>query len=127
MVFSWLHFAIILFLLGGLGFAIGPLMASKLLSHKIKDELLYTSYECGMVPHGDAWGKFGINYYFYALIFLAFDVDVLYLFPVAVFYPQAPGIVPFIDVLIFVGILGAAVVYFLRKGVFTWPRKVHIQ
>ncbi len=126
MVFSWLQLVIILFLAAGVGFAVGPIMASFVLSHKIKDELLYTTYECGMVPHGSAWGRFGINFYYYALIFLSFEVDVLYLLPVAVFYKQA-SFVAFIDVLVFVAILALAIIYFMRKGVFSWPRKIDIK
>jgi NADH-quinone oxidoreductase subunit A len=68
--------------------------------------------------------NFGINYYFYALLFLAFDVDVLYLFPVSVVYANSPGWTLFWELAVFLGILGLAVVYFWRKGVFTWPRRI---
>jgi NADH-quinone oxidoreductase subunit A len=75
-------------------------------------------------PYGGARVRFGINYYFYALLFLAFDVDVLYLFPVAAIYPDSAGWTIFWELVIFVGILVLAVIYFWRKGVFTWPRRV---
>lgn len=81
-------------------------------------------YECGMRPQGSAWTRYGINYYVYALLFLAFDVDVLYLFPVAVHYPHADGLGAFVKVFIFISVLAAAIIYFWRKGVFTWPRKI---
>mgnify|MGYP003613368495 FL=1 len=84
------------------------------------------SYECGVPTHGNSWIKFGINYYFYALIFLAFEVDILYLFPVAAAYATPQGLAGTVKLLVFLAVLAAAIVYFMRKGVFTWPRKIHI-
>ncbi len=124
MVFSWLHLAIILFLLGGLLFAGGPLVLSYLVAPRASGGDMGMPYECGMRPYAGAWNKFGINYYVYAMLFLAFDVDVLYLFPVATVYKTAQGWLPFIEVFIFIAVLASAIVYFWAKGVFTWPRKI---
>lgn len=121
---SWLHFAIILFFIHGIIFAVAPFILSALISPKVKADELSMPYECGMSPYGSAWVKFGINYYFYALLFLAFDVDVLYLFPVATYYADSTGIVPFVKLCIFIVILFASVIYFWKKGVFTWPKRV---
>ena len=124
MVVSWTHISIIIFFAAGICFAVVPLIASRLIAHRSEAEALFQPYECGIPTYGSAWVRFGINYYFYALLFLAFDVDVLYLFPVALFYKKADGMAPFIEVLIFVGILFAAIIYFQRKGVFTWPKRI---
>lgn len=125
MSLSWLHIAIIFFFIQGMIiFAVIPFLLSHLLAPKVKAKELRMPYECGMVPYGSAWVKFGINYYFYALLFLAFDVDVLYLFPVATYYSQSAGYVPFIKLLIFIVILFASVLYFWKKGVFSWPKKI---
>lgn len=124
MVFSWFHLAIVVFLVGGLLFAVGPLILSVLLAPKARGGDLRMPYECGMVPMGDAWGRFTLTYYIYALIFLAFDVDVLYLFPVAAHYPASEGWLPFVKVFIFLAVLGLSIVYFWAKGVFTWPKKI---
>ena len=122
---SWLHVAIIVFFIQGLLlFAVVPFLLSRLLAHKVKAHELKMPFECGMPPHGSAWIRFGINYYFYALLFLAFDVDVLYLFPVSTYYIDANQLVAFIKLLIFVLILFASVVFFWKKGVFTWPKKI---
>ena len=100
---SWLHIAIILFFVQGIiFFALVPFLLAYLLAPKSRAEELRMPYECGLTPYGSAWVKFGINYYFYALLFLAFDVDVLYLFPVATFYSQAPALVAFIKLCIFI-------------------------
>lgn len=124
MVFDLLHFAIILFLLGGAGFAMGPLAMGLLLAPRAKGGDIGMPYECGMRPHGSAWINFGISYYMYALIFIAFDVDVLYLFPVAIQYHLTEGWSAFIKLAIFLFFLFLALIYFRAKGVFTWQRKI---
>ena len=77
------------------------------------------TYESGIVPTGQAWIQFGVAYYLFALIFLAFDVDVLYLFPVLVAYGSFPWR-DLVEVVLFIGILGLAIVYAWCKGVFEW-------
>ncbi len=124
MVFTWLHLAILVFLFVGVAFAGGPLAGSLLLAPKERGGDVGMPYECGMRPHGGAWTQFGVNYYVYALLFLAFDVDVLYLFPVAAFYPDADGFSAFLKIFVFLFVLALAIVYFWAKGVFTWPRKI---
>lgn len=126
MIFTWFHLALVLFLVMGIIFAAVPLLASWLIAPRFKGGDLRLPYECGIIPQGSAWGRFGVNYYFYALIFLAFEVDILYLFPVAVYYPDSLGWLPFIKLFIFLFILTASVLYFWRKGVFTWPRRISL-
>lgn len=116
------------FFLGGLGFAVGPFIIATLFAPRgtrhISDKTTQL-IECGMEPEGDAWIRYGITYYLYALIFLAFDVDVLFLFPVAMAYDQVYQVRDFVEVLIFVGILSLALLYAWKKGVFEWKRKVY--
>lgn len=114
------------FFLGGLGFAVGPFIIATLFSPRGTRNLTKKTnqlIECGMPPIGDAWIRYGIIYYLYALIFLAFDVDVLFLFPVAMAYNQAAAVSGFIEVVLFVAILTLALVYAWNKGVFEWKRK----
>ncbi len=123
---------ITLFLIGALLFGFGPIIIVKLLSptSHTRQVVGHTSQliECGMEPIGSAWIRFGIIYYLYALIFLAFDVDVLFLFPVAAVYnnPQL-GVQAFAEVILFVAILVLAVVYAWRKGVFLWEKKSYLR
>lgn len=124
MVFDWLHIGALLFLAAAAAFAAGPLAASLLLAPRAHGGALGEPYECGIPPYGGGWTRFGFNSYFYALLFLAFDVDVLYLFPAATAYSLLPGWAPFIEVALFVFVLVVAMVWFWRKGVFEWPRKI---
>ncbi len=114
--------AVGLYLLVGLLFAIVPLIISRLIvkrSHGLQRD---ATYESGMETIGSAWIQFTVAYYIYALIFLAFDVDVLYLFPVALAYGKYAAR-DLIEVVIFVGILSLAIVYAWRKGVFEWNKR----
>ena len=114
------------FCAGGLVFAVGPFLAVFLLSarrtraYANKTEQIV---ECGMDPIGDAWIRYCAAYYLYALVFVAFAVDVLYLIPVAVVYDREFAIRDLVEVLIFVGILSLVIVYAWKKGVFEWKRK----
>jgi NADH-quinone oxidoreductase subunit A len=126
MVFDWFQAAILLFFLGGLLFACSPLIVGVLLAPRAKGGALGEPFECGVPTHGQAWSRFGINYYLYALIFLAFEVDVLYLFPVIANYGTPQGSSSTIKLLVFIAMLAAALVYFNRKGVFEWPRKIQV-
>jgi len=121
------------FTLGGLAFALVPILIVYLLmplkTRQVANKALQF-IECGMDPIGDSWIRYGVVFYLYALIFLAFDVDVLFLFPVAVAYDDtlfASSIRDFIEIVLFVGILALAVVYAWIKGVFKWERKTYLR
>lgn len=111
----------------GIGFALGAMIIVNLLAaRKTRNTANKTgqAIECGIEPIGDAWIRYSAVYYLYALIFVAFAVDVLYLIPVALVYDRNDfGIRDFIEMLIFVGILSLVLVYAWKKGIFEWNRK----
>ena len=116
------------FCLGGLAFAIGPFVAVYFLAPRWTRNTIQKTgqvIECGMDPIGDAWIRYSAVYYLYALVFVAFAVDVLYLIPVALVYgrlAQFP-IRDFVELTLFVGILSLVIVYAWKKGVFEWKRR----
>jgi NADH-quinone oxidoreductase subunit A len=117
---------IIAFCLGGLVFALGPFLVVHLLaSRRTRNVANKTGQyiECGMEPIGDAWIRYSAVYYLYALVFVAFAVDVLYLFPVALVYGRVFVIRDFVALVIFVGVLSLVIVYAWKKGVFEWNRR----
>ncbi|KJR99378.1 MAG: NADH dehydrogenase [Desulfobulbaceae bacterium BRH_c16a] len=121
------------FTLGGLTFALGPIaivyLFMPLKTRQINNKALQF-IECGMDPIGDSWIRYGVVFYLYALIFLAFDVDVLFLFPVAVAYNDAlfaSSLRDFVEIVLFIGILSLAIVYAWIKGVFKWERKTFLR
>jgi NADH-quinone oxidoreductase subunit A len=114
--------------LGGLVFALGPIVLVHLISaRKTRQFANKTSQfvECGMEPIGDAWIRYSAVYYLYALVFVAFAVDVLYLIPVALVYNRIKefAVRDFFELLIFVGILSLVLVYAWKKGIFEWKLK----
>ena len=83
------------FCLGGLAFAVGPFVVVHLLAaRKTRNYANKTDQfiECGMDPIGDAWIRYSAVYYLYALVFVAFAVDVLFLIPVALVYNRIAGV-----------------------------------
>ena len=75
-----------------------------------------------MEPIGDAWIRYSAVYYLYALVFVAFAVDVLYLIPVALVYNRRFVIRDFVELVMFVGILSLVIIYAWKKGVLEWKR-----
>ncbi len=119
---------IMAFCLAGLVFAFGPIVLVYLISaRKTRNYANKTGQyiECGMDPIGDAWIRYSAVYYLYALVFIAFAVDVLYLVPVALVYNRVKelGSRDFFEMLMFVGVLSLIIVYAWKKGVFEWKRK----
>jgi NADH-quinone oxidoreductase subunit A len=124
MVFDSLHLAIIVFLVAAVIFAASPLVIAGLIAPRSRGGDYRMPYECGVVPFGRAWDHYGFNYHIYALIFIAFDVDVLYLFPIGIVYRGLSGMLPVAEVSFFLFFVLLAVIYFIAKGVFTWPRRI---
>nr|YP_009057823.1 subunit 3 of NADH-plastoquinone oxidoreductase [Nephroselmis astigmatica]AID67677.1 subunit 3 of NADH-plastoquinone oxidoreductase [Nephroselmis astigmatica] len=78
-----------------------------------------TTYESGIEPMGESWIQFNIRYYMFALVFVLFDVETLFLYPWAITFHQL-GLSAFIEVLIFITILLLGLVYAWRKGALEW-------
>nr|YP_009443614.1 NADH dehydrogenase subunit 3 [Aconitum angustius]YP_009443696.1 NADH dehydrogenase subunit 3 [Aconitum finetianum]YP_009443778.1 NADH dehydrogenase subunit 3 [Aconitum sinomontanum]AUB29876.1 NADH dehydrogenase subunit 3 [Aconitum reclinatum]ATU06813.1 NADH dehydrogenase subunit 3 [Aconitum angustius]ATU06895.1 NADH dehydrogenase subunit 3 [Aconitum finetianum]ATU06977.1 NADH dehydrogenase subunit 3 [Aconitum sinomontanum] len=78
-----------------------------------------SSYESGIEPMGDAWLQFRIRYYMFALVFVVFDVETVFLYPWAMSF-DVLGVSVFIEALIFVLILIVGLVYAWRKGALEW-------
>jgi NAD(P)H-quinone oxidoreductase subunit 3 len=95
------------------------LSASKLLRSSGTGPERRTTYESGMEPIGGAWIQFNIRYYMFALVFVIFDVETVFLYPWAVAFHRL-GILAFIEALVFIAILVVALVYAWRKGALEW-------
>jgi NADH-quinone oxidoreductase subunit A len=80
-----------------------------------------TTYECGEDPVGNAWIQFNIRFYVFALIFLVFDVEAVFLLPWAVVFRDL-GAIAYVEGLVFIGILVVALAYVWRKGDLAWVR-----
>jgi len=79
----------------------------------------FVTYECGEEPIGSAFLQFNLRFYVYALIFVIFDVEVIFVFPWAVVYDSL-GLFAFVEMMIFIGILLVGYAYAWRKGALEW-------
>ena len=116
------YLPIIIFIFLALALIGLPLMLQHLLSprhNKGGDKLI--SYECGEIPEGSAWVKFNVRFYVIALVFLIFDVEIIFLFPWAVVY-QEFGLLAFVEAFLFVLILVVGFIYVWAKGDLDWVR-----
>lgn len=114
-----------IFLLGlaALLFALVPLglawLWAKKFSPKKENAIKNATYECGLESKGDAWVQFKSEYYLYAIIFLLFDVETIFLFPFAVSFAGL-GVGAFMSLMVFVFMLVVGLIWAWRKGVLTW-------
>lgn len=95
------------------------LVTSGLLSPRQRTGERLTTYESGMEPQGGAWIQFNIRYYMFALVFVIFDVETVFLYPWAVAFHRL-GLLAFVEALIFITILLVALAYAWRKGALEW-------
>lgn len=77
------------------------------------------TYECGMETVGTSWVRFRVQYYIYALVFVVFDVEAVFLFPLAVAFDQLM-LYMVLEMVLFIAILAGALLYIWRKGVLEW-------
>ncbi|MEP7289424.1 MAG: NADH-quinone oxidoreductase subunit A [Chloroflexota bacterium] len=100
-------------------FPAAPIIMAQLLRPKRSTVAKMETYECGIETSGDAWVQFKVQYYLYALIFLIFDIETIFLFPWAVAYNQL-GLFALFEMVIFILLLAVALVYAWRKGALEW-------
>ncbi len=114
--------SVLLFLVVGFVFLAIALLLSRLIQPKGKPGAdKYIPYECGEVPEGSAWIRFNIRFYVLALIFIIFDVEIVFLLPWAVVFKRL-GLFAFIEGLIFIGILVVGLAYVWKKGDLEWVK-----
>src|SRR2546428_9324099 len=99
--------------------AVLPLVVVWLLAPRADLPQKTITYESGVIPFGQAWAQFNVRYYLFSLVFVVFDVEIIYLYPWAVVYRKA-GPVAFYDMLVFLAILTLGLVYAWRKGALEW-------
>ena len=121
------YFPILLQILVAGGFAGGTLLASVLLGKSSRqNDMKDSAYECGMLPIGEAQPRFSVKFYIVAMLFVLFDIEVVFLYPWAVIYKDylaVHGAVLFSifgTALGFVSILGVAFAYAWKKGALNW-------
>lgn len=98
---------------------VGALTAGRFLRRTNETPEKMMAYECGSDPVEDARGRFSVRYYMVAMLFLVFDVEILFLFPWAIIYDQLAWF-GLIEMVVFLGILVVGYYYAWRKGALQW-------
>src|SRR4051795_9812426 len=108
-----------LLLLVAIIFAVAPLIVVRIVAPRKRSLAKGDVYECGVRTYGETWVRFRIQYYIYALMFVVFDIETVFLFPWAVSYAGL-GTFALIEMVIFLVILAVGLVYAWAKGVLRW-------
>ncbi len=111
--------ALIVFPLAGVALILIANFLSNLISYKSENESKKEPYESGMKTIGKTWIQFKVGYYLFAIIFLIFDVEVVFLIPWAVVFKQI-GAVAFFEITVFLLILGLGLLYAWKKRALKW-------
>lgn len=117
------YLPVIVLLIAAVGFALTPLALAWLWAKKFSPKKpghdKNAIYECGLESKGDAWMHFKADYYLYAIIFLIFDVETIFLLPFAVAFGGL-GVGAFLSLMVFLFLLVAGLIWAWKKGVLTW-------
>lgn len=119
-----------LMFLVAVGFAVSQLLVTQLIGPRKRTATKLMPYECGKDPVGTARDRFSIKFYTVAVIFLLFDIEVLFMIPFAVAFKYlleqqqitsiGYGTIAFVEIMIFIGTLIVGYIYVWRKGTFDW-------
>ncbi|MCL4160210.1 UNVERIFIED_CONTAM: hypothetical protein GTU68_008204 [Idotea baltica] len=114
---------ILIFIFGALTFVVVGLTAARLIRPDRPNYEKLTTYESGEDTIGSAWGQFNMRFYVIALIFLLFEVEILYLFPWGVIFGDKE-LIEATEMFIFITVLALGLVYAWRKGFLDWVKPV---
>jgi NADH-quinone oxidoreductase subunit A len=125
----YFHFAnVLVFFALAVLFVGGMLALGRLLRPQNPEPMKLSTYECGEPPTGNAWVNFNIRFYLIALIFVIFDVEIAFIYPVAAVFRdwvlRGQGLFAFAEILIFLAILFVGLVYVWVKGDLEWLKRV---
>ena len=111
--------AIVLFFLVGAIFVGAVLIFSGYVAPRSFAPQKFDPYECGIPTKGTTWLQFNVGYYLFAILFLVFDAEIVFLFPWAAVMKEV-GMVAFIEIVVFIFILGLGLAYAWKKHALTW-------
>ena len=111
--------SLIVLILAAIAFSAGGIAVAKIFVKGSTNPQKGQAYECGIPTAGTSWNQFNVGYYLFALIFLVFDVELIFLYPWAVVVKKI-GMVALAEILVFVFILFMGFLYAHKKGALKW-------
>ena len=119
---------LLMFIVAG-GFAVGNVLLSQLVGQRKRTRTKLMPYECGKDPVGSARERFSVKFYLIAMIFILFDIEVIFLVPWAAVFKalaaQGPEMRTFVylEMMVFIGLLLVGYIYVVKKGAFDWGER----
>lgn len=127
------YLPILLIFVVATGFALTNIILSQLVGQRKQTRTKLMPYECGKDPVGSARERFSVKFYLIAMIFILFDIEVIFLIPWAVVFKTLAAVSPemrtlvYVEMMLFVALLLAGYVYVLKKGLFNWGARARIE
>jgi len=123
------YLPILLMFVVAAGFAIGNVILSQFVGQRKRTKTKLMPYECGKDPVGSARERFSVKFYLIAMIFILFDIEVIFLVPWAVVFKSLAAQGPawnsfvYLEMMVFIGLLLAGYIYVVKKGAFDWGER----
>jgi NADH-quinone oxidoreductase subunit A len=113
------YFPVLVFIFVALGFGVVTLLLSYIVQPKYPEPEKLSTYECGSEPFSDARMPFPVRYYIFAMLFVIFDVEIIFLYPWAVVFNKI-GLIGLLEMMMFIALFLVAYAYAWRKGALEW-------
>jgi NADH-quinone oxidoreductase subunit A len=126
------YLPILLMFVVAMGFAVGNVVLSQLVGQRKRTRTKTMPYECGKDPVGSARERFSVKFYMIAMIFILFDIELIFLMPWAVVFKKLTledglGTIAYVEMMLFVVLLLVGYVYVLKKGLFEWGARSRVE
>ncbi len=123
--YIWQYLPLLLQIVAAFGLGLGMAVGSWFIGRHRNSKTKLDMYECGIEAVGDARGRFSVRFYMVAMLFILFDVEVVFMMPWAVIYRQLPGLTGsrffgFWEMLVYLGFVAVGLYYIVEKGILDW-------
>ena len=123
--YDWQYLPFLLQILAAVFLGVSIVVSSWFVGHHRNTKIKLAAYECGIQATGDAQGRFSVRFYLVAVLFILFDVEMVFMMPWAVIYRQLPAITGskffgFWEMLVYLGFVAVGLFYVWKKGILDW-------
>lgn len=126
--YDWQYLPLLMQILAAFLLGVGMVVASWFVGRHRNTRVKLAAYECGIEATGDARGRFSVRFYLVAVLFILFDVEMVFMMPWAVVYRRLPALTGcsrffgFWEMLVYLGFVAVGLYYIVRKGVLNWSQ-----
>ena len=117
--YTYNYLFIAVFVVVAIIFPLLPIVLAWFVAPKKPSAIKNATYECGVETQGETWIQFRVQYYLFALLFVVFDIETIFVYPWAVAFNKL-GVFAFVEMVVFLGVLAGGWAYAWKKGVLEW-------